>query len=116
LSYANKRRIPLATRTIDSPVISDTLAIGQQERNATMNTTAKPPAKQSDRTRGADRAEAAHSPYLQEIRRILEEALGECEIYFFGSRATGRYTETSDIDVAVLTPRTVGGQRHSVPD
>ncbi len=68
----------------------------------------RPNSKSPART-GAQPA-AEHAPYLAEIRRILLQTLGECEVYFFGSRAANRHTPTSDIDVAVLTPREMAAE------
>jgi predicted nucleotidyltransferase len=44
------------------------------------------------------------NPYLAQITSILSQTLQgrECQVYLFGSRATGDYIETSDFDVAVL--------------
>ena len=73
-----------------------------------MSQNPKSPAHES--ARSAARPAADHIPYLAEIRRILQQALGECEVYFFGSRAVDRPAPTSDIDVAVLTPREMAAE------
>jgi predicted nucleotidyltransferase len=54
---------------------------------------------------GSDRQDR----YLEEIKRILAEALRgrKYQVYLFGSRATGRNRVTSDFDVAVLAPERV---------
>lgn len=46
----------------------------------------------------------AHEPFLSRIKVILSRAFQgkECQIYLFGSRATGRHTPGSDYDLAVL--------------
>ena len=42
--------------------------------------------------------------YLKQVTSILRQALQDAKYlaYLFGSRAVGRHTETSDLDVAVL--------------
>ncbi len=48
--------------------------------------------------------EVIHDPYLFQIRSILSQVFRErkCQIYLFGSRATGSHTGVSDFDIAVL--------------
>lgn len=48
-----------------------------------------------------------YEPYLTQIREILRQVLGDCEIYLFGSRATGQYSTASDWDIAVSAPRNI---------
>lgn len=46
---------------------------------------------------------------LLEILSILEQVLQDkkCQVYLFGSRAVGNYTEASDLDIAVLASENV---------
>ena len=52
-------------------------------------------------------ADLDHDLYLSQIRAILSQVLGDCEIYLFGSRATNRHTDASDFDIGVLAARDV---------
>jgi predicted nucleotidyltransferase len=50
------------------------------------------------------KAETVYNRYLAQITSILSQAFQgkRCQVYLFGSRAIGNYTETSDFDIAVL--------------
>ena len=45
--------------------------------------------------------------YLSRIKDMLSQVLTGCQVYLFGSRATGRYREESDFDIGVLAPRDI---------
>ena len=49
-------------------------------------------------------ARGERDPYLDQIKTILTQALRhrKCQVYLFGSRATGQHRASSDFDVAVL--------------
>ncbi len=44
--------------------------------------------------------------YLQQIISLLAQGLKErrCEVYLFGSRASGEHSEASDFDIIVFSP------------
>ncbi len=50
--------------------------------------------------------------YLSQIVSILAQGLKgrQCEVYLFGSRATGEYSETSDFDIIVFSQEDIGGE------
>ncbi len=48
---------------------------------------------------------------LEEIRRILEEHVPDCEVRAFGSRVTGGPKPWSDLDLAVAGQRELGFRR-----
>ena len=48
-----------------------------------------------------------NEPYLTQIQEILHQVLHDCEIYLFGSRATGQYSTVSDFDIAVSATRDI---------
>jgi predicted nucleotidyltransferase len=50
---------------------------------------------------------------LSRIKDMLRQVLTGCEVYQFGSRATGRYRDVSDIDMGVLAPRDIS-REHSI--
>jgi predicted nucleotidyltransferase len=49
-------------------------------------------------------AQIRSDPYQLQIEAILNQVFSQkrCQIYLFGSRATGTYRSTSDFDIAVL--------------
>lgn len=51
------------------------------------------------------RVPESQAKYIRQIESILKRALTgrTCEVYLFGSRATGDHSRVSDFDIAVLT-------------
>jgi hypothetical protein len=45
--------------------------------------------------------------YLAQIKSALDQLLGDCQIYLFGSRATNKFSDASDFDIAVSASRNI---------
>ena len=50
---------------------------------------------------------SAHDLPLSQIKAILGPLFGDCQVYLFGSRATGSYKDASDFDIGVLAARDI---------
>jgi len=54
-----------------------------------------------------NKSNSMNETYLAQIKRALDQVLGDCQAYLFGSRATNRFSEASDFDIAVWASRNI---------
>ncbi len=50
---------------------------------------------------------STRDPSLAQIKAILGPLFSDCQVYLFGSRATGSYKAASDFDIGVLAVRNI---------